>query len=48
MPENVGISTVAGVLTWSTVPKNTIIGIVAYVRARTVGITGLQGFDRKW
>lgn len=46
MPENVGISTVAGVLTWSTIPKNTIIGIVTYVRARAVAITGLQRFTK--
>lgn len=48
LPENVGISTVTGILTQSTIPKNTIIGIVTYVRAETVGITGLQGFDRNW
>ena len=48
MPENVDISMVSWILTKSTIPKNIIIGIVTYVRARTVAITGLQGFDRKW
>lgn len=48
LPKNVGISTFVGILQESTIPKILIIGIVTYVRAEPVAITGLQGFDRNW